>query len=415
MPSTVTGKNILTANQIATYAKAAGFTGPDLIIAVAVCLAESGGKTDAVNVFGKAYGLMQVRLPVWPNLLTPEVMAAGTWADPAVNMGFAYHIQTHMGWRMWNVYTSGSYLKHMDAAKAAVATLEVIVPAHIDSFVLPSNQKNPTGLYPAAPKYEKDIWLPAAQHFRDEMEDQGHTCTIVYVEPTGTASTDELLTMVQITDAEMGKVDGYKLAVSLHSNTGSGTNYMMGMGLDAHHDAFIGKVTADAAKRTGIILRPVYHRSIYFTRILDHWGPGHVILFETGEHQTAKGAMWLKQYAPFAARMEARACIVACGFDLKSDGPMDAGIAVPPGAAFDKYRPGATPNPSVVGSIAWVETKLEAHYTGDPAVLINGVWDASDAALLKKWQSEHYWNGKKLPADGLYPLNAPTLAKLKAV
>ena len=109
----------LTDLQIAALARAAGFTGPDLIVAVAVCLAESRGNTDAVSST-LDYGLWQIHQSAWPNLLTPAMVTAGTWKDPAKSAGWAYHIWHALGWTMWSTYKSGSYKTYMARSTAAV-------------------------------------------------------------------------------------------------------------------------------------------------------------------------------------------------------------------------------------------------------------------------------------------------------
>ena len=110
---------VLTDTAIAAAAKVAGFTGEDLIIAVAVALAESGGDPAAVSRTHD-YGLWQIHAAAWPDLMTPGVMAAGTWKTPTVNAAFAHHIWRWGGWRPWSTYTSGSYQRYMARAQAAV-------------------------------------------------------------------------------------------------------------------------------------------------------------------------------------------------------------------------------------------------------------------------------------------------------
>ena len=114
---------VLSDTQIAAYAKLAGFTGPDLVIAVAVALGESGGNPEDISSTHD-YGVWQVNLDAWGNLLTPDIMASGRWKDPLVNAAFAYHIWKWGGWAPWAAYTNGRYLKFMDRATAAVTPPE---------------------------------------------------------------------------------------------------------------------------------------------------------------------------------------------------------------------------------------------------------------------------------------------------
>jgi hypothetical protein len=111
----------LTAGQIAQYAAAAGFTGDDLVTAVAIALDESnGGNPNAYNSepqdvpghYGRtsvndgkgSYGLWQIYLAAHPefageNLLDPQTNANAAYAIYAVAGGF----------HPWSTYTSGEY------------------------------------------------------------------------------------------------------------------------------------------------------------------------------------------------------------------------------------------------------------------------------------------------------------------
>jgi hypothetical protein len=111
----------LTAGQIAQYAAAAGFSGADMVTAVAIALAESrGGDPNAYNKepqdvpgnYGRSsaddglgsYGLWQIYLAAHPefageNLLDPQTNANAAYAIYAVAGGF----------HPWSTYTSGEY------------------------------------------------------------------------------------------------------------------------------------------------------------------------------------------------------------------------------------------------------------------------------------------------------------------
>ncbi len=111
----------LSAGQIAQYAAAAGFSGSDLVTAVAIALAESnGGNPNAYNKepqdvpgnFGRSspddglgsVGLWQIYLAAHPefageNLLDPQTNANAAYAIYAVAGGF----------HPWSTYTSGEY------------------------------------------------------------------------------------------------------------------------------------------------------------------------------------------------------------------------------------------------------------------------------------------------------------------
>src|SRR3954469_24116852 len=114
---------VLSREQVASYAKGAGFTGDDVAIAVAVALAESGGRTEAHNATppDDSYGLWQVNML---GSLGPERRAAvdlvsdAELFDPAVTARAAWSISRHGGsWRPWSTYTGGAYRDHLAAAR----------------------------------------------------------------------------------------------------------------------------------------------------------------------------------------------------------------------------------------------------------------------------------------------------------
>jgi Lysozyme like domain len=118
----VTGK--LSPAQIAQYAANAGFTGQDLITAVAVALAESGGDPNAYNPetaanapSGKgSYGLWQIYLNMHPEF------AGQNLYDPATNAAAAFAVYMAAGgtFTPWSTYLGGAYLAQLDAAQGAV-------------------------------------------------------------------------------------------------------------------------------------------------------------------------------------------------------------------------------------------------------------------------------------------------------
>ena len=76
--------------------------------AYAVCMAESGGNTNAANMndnHGRcigSFGLMQLACFWIPNP-----------TDPNANMAKAYEIYTRSGWQPWGAYTSGKYQQYL--------------------------------------------------------------------------------------------------------------------------------------------------------------------------------------------------------------------------------------------------------------------------------------------------------------
>lgn len=115
--------NILKPEQIALVAQKAGFSGDDLVIAVAVALAESHGDANAIGRL-KTYGLWQILASAHPDMISPSNPDASRWYDPYVNARFAWKISRYGAtWRPWAVYTNNAYLKYMAKAQAGVDLL----------------------------------------------------------------------------------------------------------------------------------------------------------------------------------------------------------------------------------------------------------------------------------------------------
>lgn len=114
----------LSAAQIAQYAALAGFQGSDLVTAVAVALAESGGDPNAYNPetaagapTGKgSYGLWQIYLNAHPEF------AGQNLNDPQTNANAAFSVYRASGgaFTPWSTFNSGAYASNLDAAQAAV-------------------------------------------------------------------------------------------------------------------------------------------------------------------------------------------------------------------------------------------------------------------------------------------------------
>lgn len=116
------------AQLAAAAAAAAGFTGPDLVIAVAVAGAESSWRADATNDNtngSRDYGMWQI------NTVHRAILAAGQWQDPASNARMAKQVWDDAGgsWRPWVTYNTGSYEKHLADAEVAVAGAGGAAPA----------------------------------------------------------------------------------------------------------------------------------------------------------------------------------------------------------------------------------------------------------------------------------------------
>lgn len=117
---------ILPAAQIATLAKAAGWSGEDVVTAVAVALAESGGNPRALadDSDDLSYGLWQINMlgGMGPERRRAFGLTSNEQLyDPATNARAAHAIWRGQGWqRGWGAYSSGAYRKHLPAARAAV-------------------------------------------------------------------------------------------------------------------------------------------------------------------------------------------------------------------------------------------------------------------------------------------------------
>jgi hypothetical protein len=118
--------NGLPAEQIATYAANAGFSGADLATAVAVALAESGGNPGAYNPEPTAkggtprgqgsYGLWQIYLRDHPEF------AGANLYDPQTNANAAFAVYSAAGgFRPWSTYKYGQYRAYLSNQPSAVS------------------------------------------------------------------------------------------------------------------------------------------------------------------------------------------------------------------------------------------------------------------------------------------------------
>jgi len=111
----------LNAQQIAGYAKAAGFPPGEIATATAVALAESGGETTATNnknTNGSIdYGLWQI------NTVHGSLLNQGDKFNPLDNARMALVVWQRAGnkWTPWTVYKTSAYRTHMGAATMGAA------------------------------------------------------------------------------------------------------------------------------------------------------------------------------------------------------------------------------------------------------------------------------------------------------
>jgi hypothetical protein len=147
--STTTATNVSFGNATgaalaAKAAQAAGFTGADLVTAVAVAGAESGYRPTARNSIG-ASGLWQILESAHRDL-----WSMGDWRDPAVNARMAFSVWKAAGrsWRPWTTWTGGSYARYMPTARTVVSGLGVAVttvPAVQVACIQPATYTTGTG------------------------------------------------------------------------------------------------------------------------------------------------------------------------------------------------------------------------------------------------------------------------------
>ena len=107
----------LTPSQIAYYASRAGFKGQNLIISIAVALAESGGSVAAINT-SNANGTVDRGL--WQINSVHTQFTTSKLFDPAYNAYAAFQISGGSNWFPWATYTNGRYQKFLNDAQKAV-------------------------------------------------------------------------------------------------------------------------------------------------------------------------------------------------------------------------------------------------------------------------------------------------------
>jgi hypothetical protein len=100
----------LSIDQIATVALSAGFTGNDLVTAVAVAMAESGGNPKALGDIGigqGSFGLWQINSAYHPEY-GPDFTSL---YDPTTNANAAFAIYAKSGYsfKPWSTFNNGAY------------------------------------------------------------------------------------------------------------------------------------------------------------------------------------------------------------------------------------------------------------------------------------------------------------------
>ncbi len=119
---------VLNATQLAKVAYDAGFRGQSLITAVAVALAESGGRSDAIG--DKNYKVQgEQSVGPWQVNYRPAY-ANDPWRDPKKNLDPAFNAQAAFAissqgsnFAPWTMYKNGGYKKFLGQAQQAAAVV----------------------------------------------------------------------------------------------------------------------------------------------------------------------------------------------------------------------------------------------------------------------------------------------------
>jgi Lysozyme like domain len=122
--------------QLISLASGAGFSGDDLVTAVAIAVAESGGDPQAYNPEQSA-GAAQGRgsFGLWQIYLTDHPEFAGeNLLDPQTNAAAAYAVYAGAGnsFRPWSTYKSGAYLANVAAVTQALGSNPDVVASSGD-------------------------------------------------------------------------------------------------------------------------------------------------------------------------------------------------------------------------------------------------------------------------------------------
>ena len=99
---------------ITRLAKKAGFTGTDLVTAVEIAFAESGGNPNAIGDSGNSFGLWQIDRQFHPEFKTWKLL------EPQANACAAYAVYCarNRTFQPWSTFNDGKYLAHASDASA---------------------------------------------------------------------------------------------------------------------------------------------------------------------------------------------------------------------------------------------------------------------------------------------------------
>jgi hypothetical protein len=113
--------NFVPMSEIAPLIVRAGFTGVDAITALAVCWAESGGNTLAVNInvanpLSPSFRSMDLGLCQFNTYWNPKFPIADMF-DPGKSVERMWQLHSHYGFRLWTVFHTGTYQRWIDSAR----------------------------------------------------------------------------------------------------------------------------------------------------------------------------------------------------------------------------------------------------------------------------------------------------------
>lgn len=116
----------LAAGQIKSYWLTAGGDPARADLMTAIALAESGGRTDAINPGRGAGGrpTNEYSVGLWQiNTLVHKKFSRSQLTDPNINASEAVRIYKMQGLRAWGAYTDGRYRQYVSAAGASPSQL----------------------------------------------------------------------------------------------------------------------------------------------------------------------------------------------------------------------------------------------------------------------------------------------------
>lgn len=112
----VPSSGTLTASQIKQVAQKAGFTADQAVVATAIALAESGGRTNATNTDSNG----TVDRGLWQINSVHQQFTASKLFDPLYNAQAAYQVSNSgTNWLPWVTFTSGAYTRFLSDAQGA--------------------------------------------------------------------------------------------------------------------------------------------------------------------------------------------------------------------------------------------------------------------------------------------------------